>query len=348
MSCWVRWGVEVGWLSAKLLRLGQSTALAGVLGLPWAIAYAHESDIADIAPQRIARQIAHTRGLLPLPGTPDPARLSERLAARGLSKGDPIFIRIFKANSELELWMQKGATFVLLDTYPICFWTGTLGPKLREGDKQSPEGFYSVSLRQMRLPTRWRRSFDIGFPNAFDQANKRTGSHILVHGGCTSVGCYAMTDAVQDEIYALADAALAKGQDKFHVHVFPFRMTAETLGLHAGGPWSSFWADLQVGYDAFERTRIPPRIALCEQRYRVIEGEGAELPAACGQTEAEVRNVLVAAKVGSGRHEVRRASRVGSARARKEAPAPEDQSLAPNGLGHRIDKGAPRIVSNGG
>lgn len=312
------------------------------------MAQAHDIDIADIAPERIARQIAHDRGHLPLPGTPDTARLAERLAAKGLTKGEAIFIRIFKASSELELWMRKGDAFVLLDTYPICYWTGTLGPKLREGDKQSPEGFYSVSLRQMRLPTRWRQSFDIGFPNAFDQANKRSGSHILVHGGCTSVGCYAMTDAVQAEIHALAEAALAKGQEKFHVHVFPFRMSMDAITAHAAGPWASFWADLQVAYEAFERTRLPPRIALCEQRYRVIDGDTGDLAATCREIEAEVRDVATAALGNASRPVVPRTVRTKSARQQKETPLPEEQSLAPNGLGHRVDKGAPRIVSSGG
>ena len=311
-------------------------------------ASAFEIEPQTVAPERMARQIAHTRGALPLPGTPDTTRLSERLAAKGLTKGDPIFIRIFKASSELELWMQKGASFVLLDTYPICHWTGALGPKLREGDKQSPEGFYTVTQRQMRLPTRWRRSFDIGFPNAFDQANKRTGSHILVHGGCTSVGCYAMTDAVQDEIHALAEAALKSGQEKFHVHVFPFRMTADAMAAHAGGPWASFWADLQVAYDAFERTRTLPRIALCDQRYRVIDGDAGELAATCREIEAEVRDVATAALGNASRPVVPRTVRIKSARQQKETPVPEDQSLTSNGLGHRVDKGAPRIVSYGG
>ena len=337
----------MGSVSFRLVRSGLSAALALVLGLPCQVARAHEVDIADIAPERVARQIAHMRGALPLSATPDPARLSERLAARGLSKGDPIFIRIFKASSELELWMQKGAAFVLLDTYPICFWTGALGPKLREGDKQSPEGFYSVTPRQMRLPTRWRQSFDIGFPNAFDQANKRTGSHILVHGGCTSVGCFAMTDAVQNEIHTLAEAALKNGQEKFHVHVFPFRMSMDAITAHAAGPWASFWADLQVAYEAFERTRLPPRIALCEQRYRVIDGDTGDLAATCREIEAEVRDVATTARGGGSRPEAPRTVRIKSARQQKETPLPEEQSLAPNGLGHRIDKGAPRIVSSG-
>lgn len=227
----------------------------------------------DVATDRIERQRAYARGAVPLPGTPDTTQLDARLAAKGLARGSPIFIRIFKASSELELWMQKGERFELLGVYPVCHWTGSLGPKLKEGDKQSPEGFYSVADRQMRLFGRWPQAFNLGFPNAYDRANRRTGSHILVHGGCSSTGCFAMTETVQHEIRALAEAALRNGQARFHVHVFPFRMTEAAMAEHAGHAWIEFWRDLKPGYDAFERTRVPPRIAVCGQRYKVGDGE---------------------------------------------------------------------------
>src|SRR5262245_11320765 len=150
-------------------------------------------------------------------------------------------IRIFKLESEFELWMQKEGRYELLARYPICHWSGSLGPKLTEGDRQSPEGLYSISVRQLHKTGRWRRSLDIGFPNTFDRAHGRTGSYILVHGGCTSIGCYAMTTPVMDEIYALSEAALRQGQEHIPVHVFPFRMTQQNLhstprasGVHSG------------------------------------------------------------------------------------------------------------------
>ena len=244
-----------------------------VFGLLPARAVAVEVELRDVAADRVERQRAYNRGHVPLPATPDLGRLDERLAAKGLARGNPIYIRVFKATSELELWMQKGASFVLLDTYPICHWTGTLGPKLKEGDKQSPEGFYSVSDRQMRLVGRWQKAFNLGFPNLVDQLNRRTGSFILVHGGCSSIGCFAMTEQVQDEIYALAAAAVKAGQERFQVHVFPFRMTEEAMAAFAEHTWASFWRDLKPAYDSFERTRIPPSIGVCEQRYHVTDGE---------------------------------------------------------------------------
>jgi murein L,D-transpeptidase YafK len=194
------------------------------------------------------------------------------LERKGLPSGSPVFIRIFKQESEFELWMQKDGRFELFATYPVCFWSGRLGPKLREGDRQAPEGLYSIGLSQTHHRGRLPRSLDIGFPNSFDRANARTGSYILLHGGCKSTGCFAMTDAVMDEIYSLSEQALRLGQDRFQVHVFPFRMTEANLAVHANSEWHGFWLNLKEAYDIFERTRIPPKVGICGKRYVVDEG----------------------------------------------------------------------------
>jgi len=206
-----------------------------------------------------------------LPHGFDVEELGRRLAARGMAIGNPIMIRIFKQESALEVWMSAGARFELLATYPICNWSGTLGPKLAEGDKQSPEGLYSIDRRQLRRTSRWRRSLDIGFPNTFDRTLGRTGSYVLVHGGCTSTGCYAMTDPVMAEIFRLSEAALARGQKRIQVHAFPFRTTPENLAAHAGSEWNGFWSNLKEAYDLFERTRVPPAVSVCNKRYAVGE-----------------------------------------------------------------------------
>jgi murein L,D-transpeptidase YafK len=200
--------------------------------------------------------------------------LKRRLGEKGLAAGSPIMIRVFKDESELELWVLKGEHFELFTVYRICNWSGALGPKLNEGDRQSPEGLYSIGARQLHRTGRWRRSLDIGFPNTFDKAHGRTGSYILVHGGCTSTGCFAMTNGVMEEIFALSEAALARGQDRIQVHVFPFRMTLKNLAAHAASPWSSFWLGLKGAYDQFEQTRIPPRVSVCNKQYAVGEAEG--------------------------------------------------------------------------
>lgn len=254
-------------------------------------AHALKIELKDVAADRVERQRLANLGALPLPGTPDLSSLQQRLEEKGLKAGDHLFIRVFKSESELEVWMRRGDEFVLFATYPICHWSGTLGPKLREGDKQNPEGFYTVGWRQLHRVGRWPRSLNLGFPNVLDRANGRTGSYILIHGGCSSVGCFAMTNAVMEEIYDLAERALRQGQGAIHVHAFPFRMSEENLAAHADSEWIGFWRTLKEGYDAFEATRRPPRVSVCENRYSIQEIGPAEVGdhiplALCGETFA--------------------------------------------------------------
>jgi len=207
-----------------------------------------------------------------MPSNRGPHRSHEFVAKAqqaGFSPGDPVMIRIFKRESKLELWMRKDDRFELFATYPICFWSGRLGPKEREGDRQAPEGFYSFDREQLRIGGRHPRSINIGFPNAFDRASGRTGSYILLHGGCTSIGCFAMTDPVMDEIYTLAEQALAHGQDRIQVQIFPFRLTEANLAAYANEKWHAFWRNLKEGYDAFEDTHMPPAISVCHSAYVV-------------------------------------------------------------------------------
>jgi murein L,D-transpeptidase YafK len=220
-------------------------------------------------------------GAEPSPAAPfSPADRERRLAEKGLTAGSPVMIRIFKQESELELWIAREDRFEHFNTYRICFWAGGLGPKLREGDRQAPEGLYSVGLKQLYPKGRRPRSFDIGYPNTFDRSLARTGSYILVHGGCSSTGCFAMTDPVMDEIYALSERALREGQDRIDVEVFPFRMSQANLAAHAHSPWFAFWLNLKEAYDAFERTHLPPKVSVCDRRYLIRASDGTEEVAA--------------------------------------------------------------------
>jgi len=206
--------------------------------------------------------------LMPEAGAQD-AATKGRPETSEISAGNPLFIRIFKEESQLELWTQKAERFELLETFPICHWSGSLGPKLYEGDRQAPEGFYSVGPEQLILTGRHVRSLDLGYPNAFDRSLGRTGSHILLHGGCRSTGCFAMTDPVMERIYALAEQALRSGQQEIFVHVFPFRMSKVNLEQHANSPWRAFWSNLKMVYDAFEATRTLPVAYACHGAYFV-------------------------------------------------------------------------------
>jgi murein L,D-transpeptidase YafK len=240
-------------------------------------------ELKDVASDRVERQRAEAIGQLPLAGTPNISQLSERLAAKKMAMGNHMLIRVFKSSSELEVWMRTGNRYELFATYPICNWSGTLGPKMTEGDKQSPEGVYTVTSRQLHLIGRHPRSLNLGFPNALDRQMSRTGSYILIHGGCGSVGCFAMTNPVIEEVFSLASAALNKGgQDAVQVHVFPFRMTEERLKAYSMNEWYDFWRNLKDVSDSFERTRQPPRVTVCEGRYWVEDGNSAEEVAAQG------------------------------------------------------------------
>lgn len=271
------------------------TVLAASLALLPVAASAVTIELKDVAPDRVERQRKFVEGSLPLPETPDLSRFDERLSKFGAAAGAPLLIRIFKAESQLEVWMRKGETFELFATYPICHWSGTLGPKIKEGDKQTPEGFYTVTQRQLHRIGRHPRSLNLGFPNAFDKSLSRTGSYILVHGACSSVGCFAMTNAVIEEIYGLTSAAIKAGQGDVPVHVFPFRMTEANLDKHKSSPWIDFWQNLKQGHDVFESTRRAPRVSVCNNRYEFAvpaPAEGGETSplAVCGATAAAIEN----------------------------------------------------------
>lgn len=196
-------------------------------------------------------------------------RMETELAEKKLESGSPVFIRAYKEERELEVYVESKSTgkYELFRTYPIVAASGELGPKLGEGDGQVPEGFYFVGQRAMNPNSTYHLSFNIGFPNEYDRANGRTGSYIMVHGSTGSVGCLAMTDAKIEEIYTLCQAALDKGQPFFRVHIFPFRMTPERMAKAAGSPHLPFWENLKTGYDLFEKNKVPPDVKVREKLY---------------------------------------------------------------------------------
>lgn len=197
----------------------------------------------------------------------DPSSIAGQFYAASLELGAPIFIRIFKESRELELWVEKGETFVLFKTYRIACFSGSLGPKLREGDRQAPEGFYFVSPSRMNPYSRFHLAFNIGYPNRYDRAHHRTGGDIMVHGNTVSIGCFAMTDRIIEEIYTIAEYAFKSGQPFFRVHIFPFRMTEENMQRHLASPHIEFWKNLQAGYEFFEKLRRPPNVNVKHRRY---------------------------------------------------------------------------------
>ena len=191
------------------------------------------------------------------------------LAIKGMKQEAPIFVRIFKEESEFEVWKFKDGRFQHFRTYPICAWSGGLGPKVQQGDRQAPEGFYTVSRGQMNPHSLYHLAFNIGFPNAYDAANGHNGSALMVHGDCKCAGCYAMTDAYIEEIYILAREAFNAGQTKFHVQALPFHMTVANMQRHRDSPWYPFWIKLKEKVQFLEATGRPPIVKVCSKQYLV-------------------------------------------------------------------------------
>lgn len=255
-----------------LKRLVLWAMAASIAAAVAAVVFMKTSDDADaLYLERTWRRTLHDVGGT-LPGTPDLARFDERMKNGGFTLGAPVLIRIFKREFELELWMKKGDTFERFAIYPICKWSGLLGPKLAQGDRQAPEGFYTVDQSALNPNSSWHRSFNLGYPNAFDRSQGRTGSLIMVHGGCGSIGCYAMTNAVIDEIWKLVTNALSGGQQRFQVQVYPFRMTEQRWAAAESSSHAAFWKTLKQGYDAFEASGVPLKVSVCKGAYKVEPG----------------------------------------------------------------------------
>jgi murein L,D-transpeptidase YafK len=197
-----------------------------------------------------------------------PAELLSLFREKKMPKHSPILIRIFKEESELEVWKQDATGhFQILKIFPICRWSGDLGPKLYEGDHQAPEGFYTITPGLMNPDSNFYLAINTGFPNNFDKANNRDGSFLMVHGNCLSVGCYAMTDEQIGEIYSLARDSFLGGRLSFQIQAYPFRLTPANLARHRTNPSFAFWKMLKIGNDHFEATHLEPKVDVCNRRY---------------------------------------------------------------------------------
>jgi murein L,D-transpeptidase YafK len=197
-----------------------------------------------------------------------PAQLLSLLRQKRMPTRSPIILRIFKEEAELEVWKQDiTGHFELLKIYPICRWSGDLGPKMHEGDRQTPEGFYTITPKLMNPNSNFYLAINTGFPNAFDKANNRDGTFLMIHGNCASSGCYAMTDEQIGEIYSLARDSLRGGRPSFQVQAYPFRLTPANLARHRTNPHMAFWRMLKIGNDHFEATHLEPKVDVCDRRY---------------------------------------------------------------------------------
>ncbi|MGE7369668.1 L,D-transpeptidase family protein [Neorhizobium sp. NPDC001467] len=196
------------------------------------------------------------------------ARIIAEMQKKDMPRTSPIMIRIFKEEGVLEIWKAKADNrFDKLTSYQICAWSGKLGPKVKEGDRQAPEGFYGLTPAHLNPNSKYYLAINTGFPNRYDAANGRSGTNLMIHGACSSSGCYSMTDEQILEIYGFARDAFKGGQTSVQLQAFPFRMTAENMARHRGSEHFEFWKMLKVGYDNFEVTKRPPEVNVCEKKY---------------------------------------------------------------------------------
>lgn len=231
---------------------------------------------------------------------PIPSATYTLMAEKGMSKDQPVLIRSYKKESELEVWKRKpNGQYALLKTYPMCRWSGQLGPKTREGDRMAPEGFYAIGPGQMNPNSSYYVSFNMGYPNAYDRSHGRTGSLLMVHGACSSAGCYSMTDDQIGEIYALVREAHNAGQKAVQMQALPFRMTPENLAKHRLDSNIAFWKNLKEGTDYFEVTGDEPQVGVNGGRY-VFNGNGNGSVVQAVQQKRHQDEMQVAALVAKG------------------------------------------------
>jgi murein L,D-transpeptidase YafK len=259
------------------------------------------------------------------------AQMLASIERKNMSKESPILVRIFKEESELEVWKEdQSGRMALLKTYPICRWSGDLGPKIRTGDRQAPEGFYTITPSLMNPNSSYYLSINLGFPNTYDRANGRTGSFLMIHGDCSSAGCYAMTDEQVAEIYALARESFFGGQTSFQIQAFPFRMTPQNMARHRNSPHMPFWRMLKLGYDHFEVTRQEPKVDVCDRRYVFnTEANGRYNPSGACPTLTTPDDVLAAVTTKQQRDDAQVASLVRSGANLPAARSFADGSMHP-------------------
>lgn len=224
---------------------------------------------------------------------PVSAELTALMTKKDMTQDAPVLIRSYKKESEFEIWKQaKDGRYALLKTYPMCRWSGQLGPKVKTGDRQAPEGFYAIAPAQMNPNSSFHLSFNMGFPNAYDREHGRSGDFLMVHGACSSAGCYSMTDKQVEEIYALVREAHSGGQRAVQMQAMPFRMMAENLAKHRNDPHIAFWSNLKEGADLFEVTKQEPKVAVCNKRYAFGSAKAGDGACPALDTPVELKELI--------------------------------------------------------
>ena len=200
-------------------------------------------------------------------------KLQKSLKDNGLRDDQPIYIRLFKEPGILEIWVKSGRKYKLFKQYLICTYSGGLGTKTLDHDGKCPEGFYNITPSQLNPVSNYHLAINVGYPNVYDQQHGYTGNAIMIHGDCRSIGCYAMTDPMIEEIYTMVYEAFAHGQQSISVNIFPFKLTSQNIDKYSNYPYVSFWKHLKPGYDIFERDHVPPTVAVVNKTYKFAEAK---------------------------------------------------------------------------
>lgn len=207
--------------------------------------------------------------------------LAKEFKSKGLQwPAKYVFIRSFKYDSQLEVWVKNDARdkYKLFKTYRVCMQSGAMGPKRLQGDYQVPEGFYYIN--QFNPHSNYHLSLGLNYPNASDRIlsdSLRPGNGIYIHGSCVSVGCIPVTDKDIEEIYIMASYAKAKGEDFIPVHIFPFRYNQKKSVAYFANytknnpALQKFALELKNAYDKFEETKEVPVILIDKKGDYVVD-----------------------------------------------------------------------------
>ncbi len=192
--------------------------------------------------------------------------LQKELKKAGITSNFEVYMAAYKSEGKFELWL-KGVgqnQFELFKTYNFCAHSGTIGPKVLEGDGQTPEGFYKINV--FNPESSYHLSLGLNYPNKVDLArtgkDNKAGNDIYIHGNCVTIGCIPLSDEKIKEVYLIAIEARNGGQKDIPVSIFPFKLTEDNLKKHgAQFPTQvTFWKTLQVGYAYFDKYKTLPKI----------------------------------------------------------------------------------------
>jgi murein L,D-transpeptidase YafK len=173
-----------------------------------------------------------------------------------------MLLRVFKYEKKVEVWVRSAneKQFSLFKSYDICYYSGGLGPKRKQGDGQVPEGFYNIAV--FNPYSSYHLSLGLNYPNQSDRiiGKNNLGGDIMVHGNCVSIGCMPITDEYIKEVYILAVEARNNGQATIPVYVFPSRMDESGMNYlnqhySQNKELLAFWQNLKHGFDVFEKNK---------------------------------------------------------------------------------------------